>query len=55
MNEGATQRILVVDDDVALRELVADYLTASGFQVEGVGDGAAFRASMARRRRSGGS
>ncbi len=48
MNEGATQRILVVDDDVALRELVADYLTASGFQVEGVGDGAAFRASMAR-------
>ncbi|MDP2831822.1 MAG: response regulator [Pseudomonadota bacterium] len=48
MSEQAKQRILVVDDDIALRELVADYLGASGFQVEGVGDGAAFRASLAR-------
>ncbi|MDZ4142062.1 MAG: response regulator [Methylotenera sp.] len=47
MDANATQRILVVDDDTALRELVVDYLTASGFQVEGVGDGAAFRNSMA--------
>jgi two-component system, OmpR family, phosphate regulon response regulator OmpR len=47
MNAKATQRILVVDDDVALRELIVDYLTSSGFQVEGVGDGAAFRNSMA--------
>ncbi|MDP2820074.1 MAG: response regulator [Polaromonas sp.] len=39
----------MVDDDAALRELVAEYLGASGFQVEGVGDGAAFRASLARR------
>ena len=48
MKEDATQHILVVDDDVALRELVTDYLAASGYQVEGVGDGAAFRASVAR-------
>jgi len=48
MDEDATQRILVVDDDTALRELVTSYLIASGYQVEGVGDGAAFRASMAR-------
>lgn len=48
VGEDAKQRILVVDDDAALRELVADYLGASGFQVEGVGDGAAFRASLAR-------
>jgi two-component system phosphate regulon response regulator OmpR len=48
VGEDAKQRILVVDDDAALRELVADYLGASGFRVEGVGDGAAFRASLAR-------
>jgi two-component system phosphate regulon response regulator OmpR len=48
MDEDAAQRILVVDDDVALRELVTSYLGASGYQVEGVGDGVAFRASMAR-------
>lgn len=49
MAEATTQRILLVDDDAALRELVAEYLGASGFQVEGVGDGAAFRARMAAR------
>lgn len=48
MDEEATQRILVVDDDTALRELVTSYLNASGYRVEGVGDGVAFRASMAR-------
>lgn len=47
MSENATQRILMVDDDVALRELVTSYLSSSGYQVEGVGDGEAFRASMA--------
>lgn len=47
MEVNATQRILVVDDDVVLRGMVVDYLTSSGFQVEGVGDGAAFRHSMA--------
>lgn len=49
MGEEAKQRILVVDDDAALRELVADYLGASGFQVDGVSDGAALRARMAER------
>ncbi len=49
MDANATQRILVVDDDTALRELIVDYLTSSGFKVEGVGDGAAFRNSMALR------
>ncbi len=48
MAEEAAQRILVVDDDTALRELVTSYLAASGYQVEGVGDGVAFRASMTR-------
>ncbi len=47
MSENATQRILMVDDDAELRELVTAYLGSSGYQVEGVGDGAAFRASMA--------
>lgn len=47
MGEVARPRILVVDDDAALRELVADYLGGSGFQVEGVGDGDAFRARLA--------
>jgi DNA-binding response OmpR family regulator len=47
MEAGTRQRILVVDDDTALRELVVDYLTSSGFLVEGVGDGDAFRNSMA--------
>ncbi|MFA5924108.1 MAG: response regulator [Methylococcaceae bacterium] len=37
------QRILVVDDDKALRELVADYLGVSGYGVEVAGDGAAMR------------
>lgn len=48
MSEEKQQRILVVDDDAALRELVVDYLGASGFAVEGVGDGTGFRASLAR-------
>lgn len=40
-------RVLVVDDDPALRELLKDYLVANGFCVESVGDGAAMRASLA--------
>jgi DNA-binding response OmpR family regulator len=49
MSGTATARILVVDDDVALRDLVIDYLATSGFDVEGVGDADAFRASLAAR------
>lgn len=33
------QRILVIDDDVELCELLTDYLTPEGFQVEAVHDG----------------
>ena len=47
MNANQAQRILVVDDDVALRELVESYLVANGFGVECVGDGNGFRASLA--------
>lgn len=42
------QRILVVDDDVKLRDLVCGYLATNGFAVEGVGDGEGLRASHAK-------
>jgi DNA-binding response OmpR family regulator len=42
-------RILVVDDDRDLLDLVVGYLAKNGFDVEGVGDAASFRASYARR------
>lgn len=32
-------RILFVDDDIALRDLVVDYLSASGYPMEVAGDG----------------
>lgn len=34
-------RILVVDDDTEIRDLLDEYLTQAGFEVEGVGDGQA--------------
>jgi DNA-binding response OmpR family regulator len=40
-------RILVVDDDPALRELLTAYLETNGFVVEAVADGAAMRRAMA--------
>jgi len=43
------QRILVVDDDMSLRELVADYLSKSGYAVQVAGDGAAMRAVLSER------
>lgn len=43
-----SSRILVVDDDPALRELLADYLSVNGLSVEGVGDGPSMRRSLAR-------
>ena len=48
MEAKTPQAILVVDDDVALRDLVAGYLGANGFAVAGVGDGAAMREHLAR-------
>ena len=40
-------RILIVDDDIALRDLVVDYLSASGYFVEVAGDGTGMRAVLA--------
>ena len=42
------QRIVVVDDDVELRDLVCGYLASSGFAVECAGDGEQLRAALAR-------
>jgi two-component system OmpR family response regulator len=36
-----TQRLLIVDDDPALRGLLSDYLTGAGYEVVAVADGAA--------------
>lgn len=40
------ERVLVVDDDPALRELLCDYLTANGLLVDAVGDGVAMRRAL---------
>ncbi len=40
-------RVLVVDDDPALRELLTEYLGASGFTVDGAADGVQMRERMA--------
>ncbi len=47
MSEQAIPRILVVDDDPALRELLGEYLAGNGFAVQAVGDGRAMREAMA--------
>lgn len=44
---SAAPRILVVDDDPALRDLLADYLAKNGFAVTTAMDGAAMRAALA--------
>ena len=41
------KHILIVDDDPGLRELVADYLSASGYQIAAVGEGAGMRDMLA--------
>lgn len=46
MTSSPVERVLVVDDDPALRELLADYLSANGMLVEAVGDGAAMRHAL---------
>jgi len=43
MTASANERVLVVDDDPALRDLLSEYLTANGLAVDAVGDGAAMR------------
>jgi two-component system phosphate regulon response regulator OmpR len=44
---GGNTSILVVEDDPFQRETVCAYLAGQGFAVEGVADGAAFRAAVA--------
>ena len=46
MSSSPVERVLVVDDDPALRELLSEYLTANGMVVEAVGDGAAMRSAL---------
>src|ERR1700745_880121 len=43
-----TQRILVVDDDPRLRDLLDGYLRVAGFDVKTVADGEAMREHLAR-------
>jgi two-component system phosphate regulon response regulator OmpR len=47
MAPSGTARILVVDDDPALCELLSEYLGESGFAVTAVGDGTAMRRALA--------
>jgi two-component system phosphate regulon response regulator OmpR len=42
-------RVLVVDDDPAIREMLVDYLGGHGFEVEAAADGAAAREAVAAR------
>lgn len=48
MTAFPSPRVLVVDDDPALRDLLAEYLSANGLEVESVGDGAAMRQAIER-------
>ena len=43
----ARPRLLVVDDDEGLRELLVRYLSDNGYEVAGVADGAAMRRHLA--------
>ncbi len=47
MNSPSSVRILVVDDDPALRALLTDYLAASGFMVDTAGDGVEMHRQLA--------
>lgn len=46
MTSPAPERVLVVDDDPALRELLDEYLSANGMVVEAVPDGTAMRQAL---------
>ena len=50
MNAPIRRRILVVDDDLRLRDLLKRYLTEQGFSVETVPDGAAMDHNLKRTR-----
>ena len=47
MNALSPVRILVVDDDPALRDLLTDYLAANGFVVDAANDGVEMLARLA--------
>ncbi|MBI4995759.1 MAG: response regulator [Rhodocyclales bacterium] len=47
MTSSSTARILVVDDDPSLCELLSEYLGESGFSVATAGDGTAMRRALA--------
>ena len=46
MNEAAPVRLLIVDDEAALREPLADYLSRQGFAVSQAASGAEARAAL---------
>jgi len=45
-----THRILIIDDDMRLRELLLRYLAEQGFEVKAVADGAEMDKILARNR-----
>jgi len=46
MAQDDSTYILVVDDDIALRDLLSEYLSVNGLKVTTVGDGAAMRLAL---------
>ncbi|WP_420024546.1 response regulator (plasmid) [Cereibacter azotoformans] len=48
MSDTRDPRVLVVDDDPDLRDLLCTYIQSSGFRAESAADGAAMRQSLAR-------
>lgn len=48
MTSPLPPRVLIVDDDPDLRDLLSEYLAANGLTVAAAGDGAAMRQAMAR-------
>jgi DNA-binding response OmpR family regulator len=45
---ASRERVLIVDDDPAIRESTADYLSDHGFEIAQAGDGTAMREALAR-------
>jgi two-component system phosphate regulon response regulator OmpR len=48
MNEATAAKILLVDDDLRLRELLLRYLEGQGFEAKGVGDASQMRQALDR-------
>ena len=46
--EGQVTRVLVVDDDASVRQMLVEYLTAHGYEVREASSGAAMRAELER-------